>query len=126
MKYLLLVNITFLSYSFGFAQDCTDPTLQGFGGDTTITIKEAVKLISSNLDAFDNCEPSLKLVSGQLYFFTSGGDIVLSEKLQGSFSLEMKQKLIPKLKPGVKIVFDELFYGDERKAAPTVTLHLIK
>ncbi len=126
MKYFLLVTITFFISTAGYTQDCTDPLMQGFKGDTTITVKEALKLIISNLDAFDNCEPNLKLVNGQIYFFTAGGDIVLSEKLLGSFNLDMKQKLIPKLKPGVKIVFDDLMYGDEKKAAPSVTIHLIK
>lgn len=107
------------------AQDCSDPLMQGYHGDTAVTVDEARRVILTSFAAFNGCHVKLKLRSGNLYGY-SAGDIVMVESFTAPLDDATKLRLIARLKPGMKLVLDDMRYGDENKLVPKVSLTLVK
>lgn len=126
MKYVIMALMLFFFNQTTQAQECGDPLMQGYQGELTLTVRDVTRFIISPMDATNNCEVRLRLKSGQLYFFNPDGTIVMAEKLNGPMDGPTKQKLIAKLKPGIKLMFDDLRFGDEGKQVPPVTINVVK
>jgi hypothetical protein len=109
------------------AQDCSNAWMQGYrGGDTTVSVAEARRVILTSFAAITSCNMKLKLRSGNFYYYDKDGNIVLVENFRSPLDDATKLRLIDKLKPGVKLLLEDMRYGDENKAVPTVALMLVK
>ena len=107
------------------AQDCSDPLMQGYHGDTSVTVDEAKRVILTSFAAINGCHVKTKLRSGNLYGYTAG-DIVMVESFTAPLDDATKLRLIARLKPGMKLVLDDMRYGDDNKLVPKVSLTLLK
>lgn len=123
--FLLLVVACSLSMK-SQAQDCSTAFMSGYHKDTTVTVDEAKRVILTSFAAINTCNEKLKLRSGKFYYFTPDGEIGLFESFSSTLDNETKLRLIARLKPGIKLMLDEMYYGDANILAPKVSLTLIK
>jgi len=100
--------------------------MQGYQRDTTVSVDEARRVILTSFAAIDGCHVKHKLRSGNFYYYSADGEIVLAEKFDAPLDDATKLRLIGKLKPGTKVMLDEMHYGDENKLAPRISLTLVK
>lgn len=108
------------------AQNCSGLLMQGYHGDTTVTVDEARRVILTSFAAINGCREKMKLRSGSLYAYNANGDIIITENFTSPLDDETKLRLISKLKPGLKLILDEMHYGDDNKTVPKVSLTLMK
>lgn len=108
------------------AQDCRGALMQGYHGDTSVSIDEAKRVICTSFAAYNSCHEKLKLRSGSLYGYTANGDIVMVENFSSTLDDATKLRLIAKLKPGIKLMLNEMRYGDDGILVPPVSLTIIK
>ncbi len=123
--YLLAVIACCLSLG-SKAQDCTGALIQGYHKDTTVTVDEGKRVVLTSFAAFNSCRTKLKLRSGSVYFYTSDGDVVLAENFSSTLDDATKLRLIGRLKPGMKMMLNDMHYGDDNIAAPALSLTLVK
>lgn len=126
MKLLPLVIIACCISIQSKAQDCSTAFIQGYQRDTAVTIEEAKRVILTSFAAINSCHEKLKLRSGSLYGYTKDGDIVMAENFSAPLDNETKLRLISKLKPGMKLMLDEMRYGEENKLVPKLSITLLK
>ena len=108
------------------AQDCSSPLMQGYRGDTTVSVNEAKRVILTSFAAINSCNVKVKLRSGNMYYYNLDGDVGSVENFTSPLDDATKLRLISKLKPGIKLVLDEMRYGDDNKLAPKVSLTVAK
>ena len=108
------------------AQDCTGALIQGYHKDTTVTVDEAKRVVLTSFAAINSCRTKLKLRSGSVYFYTADGDVVLAENFSSTLDDATKLRLIGRLKAGMKMMLNDMHYGDENIAAPGLSLTLVK
>jgi hypothetical protein len=125
MKVLLTTAVVCISMACS-AQDCSDYRMQKYSGDTTVTVDEARRIILTSFAAINSCNEKLKLSKGNFYYFTAEGSIGFMENFDAPLDDATKLKLIAKLKPGVKLMLENMQYGEQNKLVPTVSLTLVK
>ncbi len=126
MKLFLLFSIACLMGIAGKAQNCSSPLMQGYHSDTTVTMDEAKRVILTSFAAINGCHEKLKLKSGNMYAYNADGDVVMVENFTSTLDDATKLRLISKLRPGLKLMLDEMRYGDDNKLVPRIYLTLIK
>lgn len=126
MKQLFSLAVFVCMALAAVAQDCSDPLILGYKGENTVTVTEAKRVILKSFVATTSCELKLTLRSGDLFIFGVEGEIVMTEKLVAPLDDETKLRLISKLKPGMKLMLDNMRFGEQNKVVPSVTFILTR